>query len=254
MKSDLSTVATIGNFDGVHKGHQALIARVKQAAAEQKVQSLLITFENHPMSLFKPEQKLKRLCSLNHRILLLEKQKLDNIAVLKFTHEFAAQSAEEFLNMLATDFKVVKLILGSNARFGKGREGDRQKVMELAPRLPLVVEYIDILSLEGKFISSSRIRHLLQNGELDEVEKLLGRKFSVIGPIAKENGKFFVSVKDICMPPDGVYSIQLKENGRAFDGAARLQGDFLFLENFDKAELKLGEDKEVVLLRIPEEL
>lgn len=160
----MKTTLTIGFFDGVHLGHQALLKKLKNHP-----HSTILTFTNHPQSLFNPPPP-PLLIPLNEKIELL-KQYADEVIALPFTLELAATPFEELLSQ----FELAHLILGQNSAFGKNREGDEEKVKLYAKENNFTVEYIDKLFLDGEPVSSSRIRKALANKNHQLVNQLLGR-------------------------------------------------------------------------------
>lgn len=236
-------VLTIGNFDGVHLGHQKLIKKLTSYAQKIVGDSVVITFENHPSQLLNPDKSINLICSYKHKVILLEKLNVDAVVGLKFSHEFANQSAEDFLLRILQIFPLSHLILGHDARIGKGREGDRHKVMQLAQEMSFEVEYLDVLTIHGSPVSSSRIREKIQNGYLDEVEELLGRKYSIFATAQAEidTKKIKLNVSGLCLPPCKTYAVQVRVEDMIFSGEASLS-----LDENKKSHL------EVLLLQPPE--
>src|ERR1700733_13700894 len=154
-------VLTIGNFDGVHLGHQEIVKRLTTLAQMIGGDSVVVTFENHPSKLLNPDKPVNLLCSYKHKMLLLKMLNVDIVAVLRFSPEFANQSAENFLHKIVQSFPLSNLILGYDARIGKGREGDRHKIMKLAQAMPFEVAYIDEFMVDGSLVSRSGIRQMI---------------------------------------------------------------------------------------------
>ena len=222
QRASRPVVLTIGNFDGVHRGHQKLIHQLTAYAHKIGGDSVVITFENHPSTLLNPDKPVELLCSHKHRMLLLEKLDVDVMASLWFSSEFANQSAETFLRSIVQNFPLSRLILGHDAKIGKGREGDRDRVVGLAKAMSFEVEYIDEFT-NGSPISSSRIRQLIQKGSLDEEKKMLGREYSIL--TMAEPGidrKVNLNVSGLCLPPVGAYVVEVRVRKEIFEGVASL--------------------------------
>jgi riboflavin kinase / FMN adenylyltransferase len=215
---------TIGNFDGVHLGHQAILSKLTQKVAAEKGQTLVISFENHPVEILRQGITVPKLCSLKHKQILLQDQSIDYLILLPFTKEFSQQTPEEFLKKLKALYPFDYLVLGHDAVLGKNREGNSRQIKQLSKELNFVVEYLEEQSLDGTPISSSKIRSFIMEGNLDLAEKFLGRRYSIYSPIVQiqENGILTIDVEGLCLPPLGKYEIKLKYAGEFFDGIANL--------------------------------
>jgi riboflavin kinase/FMN adenylyltransferase len=225
-----SIVLTIGSFDGVHLGHQAILKHLTQTAAKQNAISVVLTFSNHPSKVLQPNHTTPLLCSIDHKLLLLEEAKIFATILLPFTKKFSQQSADTFIKAVREVLPFQTLILGSDAQFGKDREGDRLTVTSFAKNQGFTAEYLPDIIMNGLRISSSHIRDLVQNGLLKEAEVLLGRPYSIYGPILKGSGRGAplgfptanLNVNDLCLPPFGVYAVTLRKDNIKFEGVANL--------------------------------
>lgn len=221
---------TIGNFDGIHLGHQTVINKLKAVAKSDKIPSTLITFENHPAEILRPGQTILRLCTLKHRLKLLEEARIDVTVLLTFTQELAEQTAEAFIDTLQNAIPFSHLVLGHDARVGKDRQGDRHKIIELAKHHHFSVEYLEPFTYQGLPVSSSKIRETIQKGDFDLAEKLLGRKYSIYSMVKTGlgHGKKIgfptanIDVSGLALPLYGVYAVKLVTNGNSFPGVANL--------------------------------
>ena len=180
---------TIGNFDGVHKGHQAVLNRVKELAIQENEHSIVLTFLNHPSRVLRPEVNLAMLCTQKHKIKLLKEQNIDATLLIEFTHEFSQQTAEQFLENLYSHFPFKHLVLGHDAVIGKDRQGDPNHIKDLAKQLNFQLEYIPPYISDKTIISSSIVREKIRKGELADAEKLLGRKYSIYSSVISGEGK-----------------------------------------------------------------
>lgn len=198
---------SIGNFDGVHLGHQALLKRLKASAPY----SVVFTFSNHPAEVLHGAS-IKRLTSVEHRLALLQKLGIDEVILTTFTHDFAAQSAESFLTALKQQIPFSHLILGHDARIGHDRKRDLQ---ELCGPLAFSLEYLPPITYQGQVVSSSAIRKAILAGDLDQASALLGRPYSIVATVQPGQGKgreigfrtANLPVEGLALPPYGVYSV-----------------------------------------------
>lgn len=164
---------TIGNFDGLHLGHQAIL----NALTGTKV---VITFINHPGEILKPEKEIQLLCSNEEKIALLKKMGIDFLYMIPFTKEFAAQSPREFLENLRQSIPFDRLVLGADARIGKDRAGTQDVVKTIAEEMDFNVFYVPDVEINGVRPSSSLIRSLIQDRQFEQAERLLGREIPSI--------------------------------------------------------------------------
>lgn len=223
-------VITIGNFDGVHAGHQAILKHVTDLAKQRHTQSAVITFSNYPSTVLRPGHPVQLICTTEHKVHLLELDHIDRLFLLKFTREFSDQSAEHFLTELQRVLPISTLVLGSDAHIGKNREGNRTSIEALAAKLGIAVEYFPDHLQDGVRISSSRIRELIRQGDLIGVQKLLGRPYSIYANVMRGSGRGTsigfptanVAVENLCLPPLGVYTVTIDYQGRMLPGIANL--------------------------------
>ncbi len=211
---------TIGNFDGVHLGHQFLLQHLKDLSSKQNSESLVITFENHPRSVLDTKYPTKSICTLAHKIKLLEDSGIDTLLLLPFTKEFSEQTATSFLSLISKKAKISHLILGEDAVFGKNREGTKSQVFEVAKKLNFHVEYLKQLQIDNILVSSTLIRNFIEQGDFIAAEKYLNRKYSIYGEVIEGlgRGKILgfptanIDVSNLSLPPLGVYSVTVEYN------------------------------------------
>lgn len=216
-------VLTIGNFDGVHRGHRAVLQKVLSLAGSEG-QTAVITFSNHPADVLRPEQSTLLLCTLAHKLHLLETFGIDTLLLLPFTRYLAQHSAASFIERIRRYIPFSHLVLGYDATLGRDRQGDRTTMNNLGDQWGFTVHYIEEFRYEGLPISSTSIRETLQKGDLERVEQLLARPYSMyVVPnqvLNKENKDdcfdISVDVKGLCLPPDGKYEVEIViQNKRA---------------------------------------
>lgn len=178
-------VLTIGNFDGVHIGHQQLIRKLKQKSAELDLPSLLITFEPQPNEFFASGATPARLTRLREKIIALQAWDIDYVLCLRFNQRLAELSAEEFIKqILVAQLKAAYVLVGDDFRFGKARNGDIQLLSKMAQHYHFQAENMPTYLIEHKRVSSSQVRNALEKGDLKYAEQLLGRHYGISGKVA----------------------------------------------------------------------
>ena len=176
---------TIGNFDGVHRGHRALIARVVAKARELGIGSCVLTFEPHPREYFLPEQAPARLTRLRDKLELLAGTGVDRVHVVRFAASFAALAAERFVEeVLVEGLAVRSLLVGRDFRFGARRGGDFALLRELGARYGFDLEAMPDVVSDGERISSSAVREALAAGDFARAGRLLGHRYFISGRVA----------------------------------------------------------------------
>jgi riboflavin kinase/FMN adenylyltransferase len=208
-------VLTIGVFDGVHLGHQALIAEMVRQAKQTGAVSGVITFAGHPRLVLGKHKELPHLTSLEQRVRLLEAKGADRVIVLTFTKELADLPAAEFIGQLVKQLGMRHLVIGPDFALGKGREGDIDSLRALGEKLGFTVTVAPPLVKNGYKVSSTRIRKAMAESKMANVHDLLGRYFSLEGEVVKGEGRgarLGIPTANIEIPPDqalpadGVYA------------------------------------------------
>jgi riboflavin kinase/FMN adenylyltransferase len=181
-------VATIGNFDGVHLGHQAVIGQLARKAAQLRLPTALVMFEPQPLEFFQPNFVPARLTRLREKIELLRGHAIDRVVGVEFNASFAALSAENFIERVLVDrLGIHHLIVGDDFRFGAGRRGDFSMLRDAGERHGFDVVATDTVSIDGQRVSSTRIRELLATANLNGARQLLGRHYGMSGRVAHGN-------------------------------------------------------------------
>ena len=218
----------IGVFDGVHRGHQALIEEAQADARKTAGTAVVMTFEPHPMMFFQRGEPPLRLSSPRHKELLLERQGVSHLAVLPFEASRAGQTAEEFVEELRAACRPLGgIVVGADWKFGKGRTGDVQLLKTLGG---FEVDGIAAVTLDGEVISSTAIRTAIARGDLTFAERALGRSYSVFGKVVRGSGKgrdigfptANIDVAGYQLPPDGVYASRARIGDKVFNGIVNL--------------------------------
>lgn len=179
-------VATIGNFDGVHLGHQSILSLLREKSAALGLPSLVMTFEPHPRDFFMRGHTPVRLSRLRDKVLALAEYGIDRVLILPFNHAFADLSADDFVReVLVEGIGVGSLIVGDDFRFGKGRQGDIRHLQEAGAEFGFEVQRLSTYESDGARVSSTRIRETLKRGDTRTAAVLLGRPYSVSGRIVR---------------------------------------------------------------------
>lgn len=179
-----SRVLAIGNFDGLHLGHRALLERLTAAGRQHGLPPAVMTFEPHPRELFTPEQAPARLTSLREKLALLESCGIEEVYLLHFSRKLAGLTAEEFIErVLVRGLAVRHLIIGDDFRFGKGRAGDFAMLQSAGQQHGFGVEAMHTIEINGERVSSSAVRDALGAGDLEHAARLLGRPYSIAGRV-----------------------------------------------------------------------
>lgn len=177
-------VVAIGNFDGVHLGHQAILKKAKEYGKNMGLPVVVLTFNPHPTLELRPQSPMKLLMTYEEKRLQLGQLGVDFCVEEPFQHEFAAKSAHEFFHeILLNRLHAKVLIVGEDFAFGYQREGNTQLLKQFCDRAGVILDLAKPVLLDGKVISSSRIRQALSQGQLDEAEKLLGHPFFYRGEV-----------------------------------------------------------------------
>lgn len=177
-------VLTIGNFDGVHLGHQRILQRVHEQAEALAVRSAVMLFEPQPREFFAPDQAPARLMSLRDKVCALREQGVDQVLCARFNQRFRSQTAEQFVSDLLLDGLAIRhLVVGDDFRFGADRQGDFAYLRRAGDEHGFAVEDTPTCQLDGKRVSSTRIREALAAGNLALAQRLLGRPYSVSGRV-----------------------------------------------------------------------
>ncbi|MFN3986868.1 MAG: bifunctional riboflavin kinase/FAD synthetase [Rhodocyclaceae bacterium] len=181
-----ASVLTIGNFDGVHRGHQALLAMLVAKARDLGLPAVVMTFEPHPREYFTPDTAPPRLASLREKLLLLAAAGVDTTYVCRFDARFAALTAQAFIDrVLVQGLGLRHLIIGDDFRFGARRQGDFRLLVEAGVARGFPVEAMPTLEADGLRVSSSAVRAALQEGDLAHAAELLGRPYSIAGKVVR---------------------------------------------------------------------
>jgi riboflavin kinase / FMN adenylyltransferase len=209
------SVVTLGNFDGIHLGHQALIGGAVAEAKDLDVPSVVLTFEPHPLKVLAPERAPKMLLSHKDKMQLLQSHGVDIVVVQHFDRAFAKLSAEEFVRGILGDrLRAKRVWVGKDLRFGQGRRGRVENLIEWGSALGFSVAVVEPILRNGTRVSSSRVRQLLSEGRVGEVVPMLGRYHFISGRVIaghhRGRGLGFptanIATRAEALPLDGIYA------------------------------------------------
>ena len=222
-------ITTIGSFDGIHLGHKKILQTITKSAKKNNGKSILITFWPHPRYVLKKNNDFKLLTSLDEKIKLFEKNKIDILYIVDFSLKFSKVSANKFIeNILLEKLKINCLLIGYNNNFGRNREGNIRYLEENKKKFDIDIISIPKQSVDKISISSTKIREYLNNGKINSANRLLGRKYSINGKIVKGNGigrKINFPTANIeidepkkLLPKSGVYAVEVILNRKIYLG------------------------------------
>ncbi len=210
--------ATIGNFDGVHLGHQAVLGQLSERAAELGLPMVVVIFEPQPQEFFSPATAPPRLTRLREKLEALRRYAVERVLVLRFDARLAALSADAFIQRVLVDGLDVRyLVVGDDFRFGQGRAGDFRLLQETGAREGFQVVNMHTFAVGGERVSSTRVRSALAQGDLETAEALLGRPYRISGRVAagEQRGRTIgfptanIHLHRHQSPLQGVYAVEL---------------------------------------------
>ena len=262
------TIASVGNFDGVHCGHQHVLREVVQRARALNSQSVVVTFDPHPLRILRPDLAPKLITPQPVKEMLLSQAGVDALLVLPFSRDFSMTSAHDFVRLILSEkLRAREVHEGENFQFGHKAEGNMQRLTEFAREFGFEVKTYPVMTIRGERVSSSHIRELLTAGKVGRARRLLGRPFSIVAIPGRGRGyghKYTVptinlSRYDELVPGDGVYFTRTRVGDETFDSVTNVGkrptfGDDLFaiethLLNFHSIEVSAQTEVEISFLR-----
>lgn len=237
---------SIGVFDGVHIGHQAVLKTLIDDARRQNGTSCVITFHPHPLRLLRPNDAPPQITSTGHKMQLLASLGIDYCFVLKFDTQLAHLDPEEFINtLLLRHFTIREICVGYDCTFGKDKAGTLDLLVKTSSVHNFVVKQINPVKIDTIVVSSSMIRRLIIAGELDLVEIMCGRKYSLWGTVIKGDTigrKIGYPTANLdphheAIPPSGVYIVQIRMEGATYPGIMNIGYRPTFFERQDLKEV-----------------
>jgi len=224
-------IVTLGNFDGVHKGHQKVLKTVKDRAKRLRLPSAVYTFEPHPLKIVAPHKSPPLLTALKEKMKLIKASGIDYLILARFTKEFASRHPGEFVeDVLLKQLKAKEVWVGHDYAFGKGRTGTIEYLKELGKKFGFKVSVIPACKKGGVIISSSKIREYIRHGKVKEAAVFLGRSYAVSGKVVKGRniGKHLgfptanIEIHNELIPKDGIYAVRVLLGNQIYKGAANI--------------------------------
>jgi riboflavin kinase / FMN adenylyltransferase len=225
------TIVSVGNFDGVHCGHQQVLKEVVRRARESNGKAVALTFQPHPLRILRPDVAPRLITPLPVKERLLAERGLDALIIIPFTRDFSMTSAEDFArNVLAGKLHAIEVHEGENFHFGHQAQGTSARLQEIGRELGFAVKRYPVMMLRGSPVSSSHIRGLLAAGKVNDARRLLGRAFSITASPGRGRGyghKYTVptinlSHYDELVPGDGVYFTRTRVADTVFDSVTNV--------------------------------
>jgi len=220
-------VLGLGNFDGVHIGHQSILKRVVDRAGEKGGTSMALTFDPHPVKVLFPERSLQLLCTTREKIDLIGRCGIAHTYCLEFTREFSMLSPREFVQeFLVQRMKVREVFVGQNYGFGRRREGNVALLETFGKEFGFHVEIVPPVILKDHLVSSSLVREALKVGEIERVALLLGRPYDIDGNVVEGEGRgkalgyptANLLPGEKLIPGNGVYAVRVERSGETWPG------------------------------------
>ena len=225
-------VLAIGNFDGVHRGHQTIFRKAREWAETLTGESVVITFHPHPLQVLAPGQGPLFITAHERKLELIALCGMDVAVVVPFSREFAQMSAGDFVKALLVDKIGAKaIIVGEDYRFGYGREGDIDFLRSMGEKYGFRVETVSGVQMDGTVVSSTLIRQFIQEGDLREANRLLGRPYEIAGivvPGHQRGGRLLgfptanIGLSGQAPPKPGVYVVEVEIGDETYGGAANV--------------------------------
>jgi riboflavin kinase/FMN adenylyltransferase len=245
----LSSVITIGNFDGVHAGHRQLLRRVVELGHEHNLKPAVLTFDPHPTRIVAPDRAPRLLTTVEERVALIREQGVAEVTVLPFTAEVARLSPEEFVERIVVGQLHARIVMvGDNFRFGHKQAGDIKILLKLGERFDFQTHIVDAVRRRGRIVSSSGIRRLIEEGSIAMAGRLLERCYALSGDVVSGHGigskqtvpTLNMSTPAEVIPANGVYITRTRdlETGDRWDSITNVgtrptfEGDNLSIETF----------------------
>jgi len=233
-------VITIGNFDGVHRAHQAILDRVLQVAKKTGTKAIVMTFEPHPQQVLHPERKpFYLITTLDEKLELLEEKGIDAVVLIEFSLEFAKTTARTFArDLLCGNFQPTLILIGHDYTFGSGKEGKPEYLRKEGRDCGFDVEVMGAVEMEGGIVSSTRVRQAILEGDVALASRLLGRHYTLRGHVVKGDGRgkdigfptANIEPEKLLVPGRGVYAVIAEMDGKRYKTALNIGYNPTFTE------------------------
>jgi len=223
-----NSVVTVGTFDGIHVGHRAVLEEVGRRAKRSRRETVLVTFEPHPLEVIKPEVAPRRLTTADERLEVVAASGVERMVVLAFNRAMASEAPEEFVASVLLDrCGMRELVIGHDHGFGRGRSGDVGTLRRLGAERGFSVDVVEPIVVDGSPVSSTAVRRAVARGDLDQAARLLGRRYAIHGAVreGERRGRtlgFPTLNLDVpprkLLPPDAVYAVVAETPAGRFGG------------------------------------
>ncbi len=222
-------VLTLGNFDGVHLGHQRIFRELKEEARKIDGEAIVFTFDPHPLKILAPQRCPPLITPFKKKLMLMERSGIDVLIVATFDQAFAGTRPEAFVKeILVAKIGARKILVGYNYNFGKDRQGNVEMLMRLGQKFGFEVKVIEAMKVNDIPVSSSKIRELIQDGKMGEAAQLLGRNYLLIGKViwGADRGKRLgfptanLEILNGLYPKTGVYAVEVIMGDKTYPGVA----------------------------------
>ncbi len=250
-------VLTIGNFDGVHIGHQRILRRVLEDARAIGGTPMAMSFEPHPVKVLSPERGIKLMTPVEEKARIMEAMGIKKLLLVNFNRDFASLEPDEFVrDVLVERLHPVEIIVGHDYAFGKGKKGTTGILRRRGRRYGFRLSVVRNAKINGKVVSSSRCRRYLDAGRVEDAAKLLGRPYMIEGTVIKGAGRggrllgyptANISTPHELIPKEGVYAVKVRFNGDIYNGVANIGENPTFGEGRKSYEVHiLGLDENLL--------
>lgn len=227
------SVITIGTFDGIHIGHSAILDELCYYSKEKQSNSVVITFNPHPRAVINKNYNIKILTTFEEKQDILYKYNIDYLYVINFTKEFSKTTYKDFINKtIINKLGAVYIVVGYDHKFGKDRDGDISKLMEIVNQNSIGISVIGSKDIDGEIVSSTKIRNAINSGKIELANKMLGRNYSLSGIVVEgaKRGRTLgfptanISVDDSnkMVPQNGVYFVEVIFNNKNYFGVLNI--------------------------------
>jgi len=230
-KNLAASVVTIGNFDGVHRGHAEIFAHLKKKSTDRGIPSVVVTFEPHPLKVLAPDSAPSLITTFEQKTALIAESGIDYLVAVPFSKEFSQLTANDFvLKILCTPLGMRHIIIGHDYAFGRGREGNSKTLERLGTRYGFTLEDIPPIGEGGVVFSSSLVRSAVADGDMDAASRILGRYYQISGTVVhgREIGQTLgfptanIATSNELLPSDGVYAVMAQVDGQLVKGACNI--------------------------------
>jgi riboflavin kinase/FMN adenylyltransferase len=243
-----ASIVTIGNFDGVHRGHAEIFAHVKKTSINWGVPSVVVTFEPHPLKILAPESAPSLITTFDQKVALIDDAGIDYLVVVPFSKEFSRLSASDFvLTILCAPLGMQHIIIGHDYAFGRGREGSFSTLQRLGELNGFTLEDLPPIGEQGVVFSSSLVRSAISGGDMAAAARILGRCYQISGTVVhgREIGTALgfptanIHTVNELLPSDGVYAVKVEIDGQYVNGACNIGCNPTFSGNVRTVEVFL---------------